>query len=137
MAARHVVDSVVLVINPAAGGGSAGNRGDEFASLLRSVGTASVRSLVPQDVAATERVLRELAAEGVSRVVLAGGDGMVHAAVNAFANTPTVLGILPVGSGNDFARGVGLLANNLPAAAIAAVVLMRKSRRGNYFRTHG
>src|SRR5690606_12259058 len=49
---------------------------------------------------------------GDRRLVLAGGDGSVHAAVNSIARLglldDVVVGILPFGTGNDLAGGVGL-----------------------------
>lgn len=42
------------------------------------------------------------------RVVVVGGDGMVHLAANAFADSTTVLGIISAGTGNDAATSLGL-----------------------------
>lgn len=52
---------------------------------------------------------------GVDGLVAFGGDGTVHLAVQALAGTTTPLGIIPAGTGNDFADAVGV-----PAAALAA-----------------
>ena len=41
-------------------------------------------------------------------VVLGGGDGTVHAAGKALVETGLPLGILPLGTANDFARSIGL-----------------------------
>ena len=41
-------------------------------------------------------------------VVVMGGDGMAHLGLNACADTDATLGIVPAGTGNDFARGVGV-----------------------------
>jgi diacylglycerol kinase (ATP) len=57
---------------------------------------------------------------GVERLVVMGGDGMVHLAIQAVAQTDTVLGILPLGTGNDFARGLGL-STDLDQAVEAAL----------------
>ena len=43
------------------------------------------------------------------RLVVVGGDGMVRIAVDAVACTNTSLGVVPFGTGNDFARALGLL----------------------------
>ena len=49
---------------------------------------------------------------GSRRIVVAGGDGSLHAVVACLYKrhdlSRTVLGLLPLGTGNDFARGVGL-----------------------------
>ena len=57
-------------------------------------------------------------AEGAERLVAVGGDGTVRLALQAIADTPTVLGIVPAGTGNDFARAFGLR----PGADLAAAV---------------
>jgi YegS/Rv2252/BmrU family lipid kinase len=43
-----------------------------------------------------------------SLVVAIGGDGLVHQVANVLVGTETALGIIPAGTGNDFARGVGI-----------------------------
>ena len=60
-------------------------------------------------------------ADGVDALVVVGGDGMVHLGVNALAGSgeaaSTVpLGIVPNGTGNDFARTLGLPLNDVAAA---------------------
>lgn len=58
-------------------------------------------------------VAAEAVADGAERLVVVGGDGLVRIAVGAVAGTDTVLGIVPQGTGNDFARALGLLDGNL------------------------
>lgn len=50
---------------------------------------------------------------GAERLIAVGGDGVVNIAGNAVAETDTVLGIVPDGTGNDFARALGLLDGSL------------------------
>lgn len=57
-------------------------------------------------------------AEGAERLVAVGGDGTVHLALQAVAGTSAVLGIVPAGTGNDFARAFGLK----PGADLEAAV---------------
>lgn len=59
------------------------------------------------------------AAESGVHTVAVGGDGMVHLAVNEFAYSGTTLGIIPSGTGNDFASAIGL-PSDVDAAADAA-----------------
>lgn len=41
-------------------------------------------------------------------MVAVGGDGLIHHALPALAGTDIILGMVPSGTGNDFARGLGL-----------------------------
>jgi len=46
---------------------------------------------------------------GIKKIVVIGGDGTINEVLNGITDFEHVwLGILPVGSGNDFARGMGL-----------------------------
>ena len=53
------------------------------------------------------RNLRNLIDDGLERLVVAGGDGIVHYAIQAVARSETILGIIPIGTGNDFCRALG------------------------------
>lgn len=57
---------------------------------------------------------------GVDALVVAGGDGSVHLAIQALAGTEVPLGILPAGTGNDAARTLGLPLHPVPAAEVVA-----------------
>src|SRR4051812_41340268 len=65
-------------------------------------------------------------------VVVAGGDGSLHAVVNALNRMDLLkeirLGLLPLGTGNDFARGLGL---PLEPAEAARVIVARHTARIN------
>tara|TARA_X000000368_G_scaffold231297_2_gene182678 strand:+ start:7812 stop:8696 length:885 start_codon:yes stop_codon:yes gene_type:complete len=50
--------------------------------------------------------LQELIEQGAERVIVAGGDGIIHHAIQSIATTETVLGIIPIGTGNDFCRAL-------------------------------
>lgn len=54
-------------------------------------------------------------------LIVVGGDGMVSLAVNVLAGTGIPLGFVPAGTGNDFARGLGLPHDD-PAAASDALL---------------
>lgn len=60
------------------------------------------------------RWAREAAREGVDLVVAGGGDGTVHEVANGILDHPdasTSLGVLPLGTGNDLARGLRIPLN--------------------------
>jgi diacylglycerol kinase (ATP) len=102
-----------FVVNPRAGHGAG-------AAAAGRIAAAMARRGEPFDVHATAgpgdatALARAAAVEGVSTVVAVGGDGTVHEVANGLlaasgdAPAPTALGIVPAGSGNDFARTLGL-----------------------------
>ncbi|HZJ53383.1 MAG TPA: lipid kinase [Myxococcaceae bacterium] len=53
-------------------------------------------------------VLDRALAAGVRLVVLGGGDGTLHALVPRLVSAGATLGIVPLGTGNDFARSLGI-----------------------------
>lgn len=59
---------------------------------------------------------RQFAQMGFDAVVSVGGDGTLNEVACGLAGTKTALGVLPMGSGNGFARHIGVPMN--PAAAI-------------------
>lgn len=54
------------------------------------------------------------------RIVLCGGDGLVHRAVQHLTGAAVDVAIVPVGSGNDFVRAFGITEANAAAIAGAA-----------------
>ena len=63
--------------------------------------------------------LEQAAACGVDRLVVAGGDGMLGPAVVAARSADVPLALLPTGTANDFARGMGLPLGQLAACRLA------------------
>ncbi len=63
-------------------------------------------------------------AEGYDRVIAMGGDGTVHEAMNGLMQIPEnkrpILGVVPVGSGNDFAHGIN--ASTTPTTALKRAI---------------
>lgn len=92
--------------NPAAARGRTLGRVEHVANRLRA--RTSVQIHIPGSVAETSELIGELADHRVERVVVLGGDGIVHLAANELAGTETVLGVVAGGTGNDTASGVGL-----------------------------
>lgn len=63
---------------------------------------------------------REAVAKGVPRVIVGGGDGTISSIVGAFVGQKSVLGILPLGTGNMFARDLGIPSDVQAACSIVA-----------------
>jgi len=73
----------------------------------------------PDSLESLRALLSRLVASEVERVIVAGGDGMVHHAIQHTAGTKCALGIVAIGTGNDFASAVGLPSDTAAAMRIA------------------
>jgi diacylglycerol kinase (ATP) len=98
-------DNVSLIINPTAGRGKAGHRMDRICEILELAGVTFdlYQSKAVRDL---ESQVNELVNAGARKIVVAGGDGTVHEAVNGImrADRDAQLGLIPTGTGNDFAK---------------------------------
>ncbi|HVU74263.1 MAG TPA: YegS/Rv2252/BmrU family lipid kinase [Mycobacteriales bacterium] len=109
----------VLVVNPTSGKGKGATAVGPVAQRLgeHNIG---VRVVTGRDAADATDIARKAVADGVDAVVAVGGDGMVHLVAQAIAGTDTPLGIIPAGSGNDWARHLGLPFDAVAAADVIA-----------------
>ncbi|HUP46045.1 MAG TPA: diacylglycerol kinase family protein [Thermoanaerobaculia bacterium] len=96
-----------LIHNPAAGRGRTRRHVAEVEAYLRSRG-AHLDVHASTGAADLTRVAAESSRAGYDRVVICGGDGSVHFAVREFDLRAGVLGVIPLGSGDDFARVTGI-----------------------------
>lgn len=113
-----------LIVNPAAGTASDREPLERVQRELRAAGhQVEVRETAGRGDA--ERLAHEAAAAGVEMVVAAGGDGTLNEVVNGVAAVPTglsrcAIGLLPAGTGNDFARSLGIEDRDLAVSALVA-----------------
>ncbi|MGH9456835.1 MAG: diacylglycerol/lipid kinase family protein [Thermoanaerobaculia bacterium] len=96
-----------LLYNPGAGKGRARRHIDEAVALLEKRG-AAVELLPSRSREHLVELGRSAAADGVDRVVACGGDGTIHLAIRELDLGRATFGILPLGSGDDFARTLGI-----------------------------
>ena len=95
-----------LIVNPHAGGGRTADALPAVESVLRGRGhEVRVERTLSLDHAV--ELARE-AAQGGEVAVSFGGDGLAGACAHALRETDGVLGVLPGGRGNDFARKLGI-----------------------------
>ncbi|MET7299013.1 diacylglycerol kinase [Embleya sp. NPDC005575] len=107
---------IAVFVNPTAGRGRGLKAASVAADLLRERGLTPHQVSAPGAAEGIDR-LRAVVRRGVDAVVAVGGDGTVAAALQAVAGTGTPLGVVPIGSGNDFARALDLPLGDVAAAA--------------------
>jgi diacylglycerol kinase (ATP) len=116
------MSEIALLVNPSAGRGRGARAGRIAAAALRDRGHR-VRELVGRDGDEAADLAASALATGPDGLVVVGGDGMVHLALQQLAgpDAPGVpLGVVPAGTGNDVARYLGVPRRD-PAAAAAVV----------------
>ncbi|HUC41731.1 MAG TPA: diacylglycerol kinase family protein [Gemmatimonadales bacterium] len=117
-----------VIINPAAGRGAARRAESVVARAFRAQGWAV-------DIARTEgpghgqELAAQAVAQGAKHIVAVGGDGTVHEVANGLLRTDSdaALGVIPAGSGNDFAKMLGVYGYD-PIRAVARLVTARSRR---------
>ncbi|MCX5134605.1 diacylglycerol kinase family protein [Streptomyces sp. NBC_01281] len=112
------------VVNPTAGGSTGAAALLQLARLLREAG-AGLDTEYSRSLSHAQDLARAAGERG--RIVLAvGGDGIAGGIGGALSGTDTVLGLVPAGRGNDFARALELPTG---AAELARVLLDNEPRR--------
>jgi YegS/Rv2252/BmrU family lipid kinase len=110
-------DRVVLLVNPAAR--STGDRTSIAAAARTLERRFRVEVIAPLRVDGLEAAARDAAAS-CDAVIVAGGDGTVHRVINAVDGLNVPIGLLPLGTGNDFARALHV--PTVPAGAAARIL---------------
>lgn len=106
---------IVVAINPSASFGASRDVGPAVVQTLRAMGH-EVTSLTEPDFEQLLASARAAVKRRPDALVVVGGDGMVHLGANLVAGTRVPLGIVPSGTGNDLARGLGIPHDDTEAA---------------------
>ncbi len=98
---------ILFIVNPVAGGGQAGKvwkeKGNEIiASFPES------KAIFTEKPGDAKEISREAVKEGYEAVVSCGGDGTLNEVVNGIIGSGLSLGLLPLGTGSDFGKTVGI-----------------------------
>jgi diacylglycerol kinase (ATP) len=107
--------TLAVLANPAAGRGRIARLLPGVVARLGATGRP-VTTLEAGSAAEAEDAARAALAAGATGLVAVGGDGTVHTALQVVAGTGVPLGIVPAGTGNDFARAVGVPDDPIAAA---------------------
>ena len=109
---QHELGKTLLIVNPASKMGEGAIAGTHAAAFFKDRG-------VSLDCVCTEAPLHGVelaaAAKDYQTVIALGGDGVIHEVANGLMGIEQekrpVFGIIPVGSGNDYARSLGVSEN--------------------------
>ena len=118
----HIV-RIAAIVNPVSGAGMDQHAATHRVAMLRD---ALARRQLSATIAVTARAghARELAHAAVAAqsdlVIVWGGDGTVNEVGSALAGSTTALGLIPAGSGNGLAGGLGVPRD--PHAALATAL---------------
>jgi len=101
---------VIFIINPNANMGQAWRQAADLRPIMQEFGVADwTGSVYPTHAI---ELTRKAVEDGYDLIIAGGGDGTVHEVVNALMSFPEerrpALGVIPLGSGNDFAYSVGM-----------------------------
>jgi diacylglycerol kinase (ATP) len=112
---------VKIILNPVADMGNAYKVANDLRPIIAEYGRADWSGTV-YPTHATE-LAEQSGEQGYDMVIAMGGDGTVHEVVNGLMRIPEaerpILGVVPVGSGNDFAHSIGVPMNSAHALAHA------------------
>ncbi len=126
----------VLIVN------TRSRRGAEYFHLahryLKELGVNLVRSYPIERREDLLRAVRGAEEERVPLIIVGGGDGTISAVADLLAQGDTVLGVLPLGTGNDFPRALGI-PDDLEGAcrALAAGIAVGRVEVVNLARING
>ncbi len=98
---------ILFIVNPSAGKGSAGV---EWPTIEREIGSR----FSDYEYSITERPghATEIARDGLKRgldvIVSCGGDGTLNEVINGVAGSDVRVGLVPLGTGSDFGKTIGI-----------------------------
>ncbi|GAA1551478.1 diacylglycerol kinase [Kribbella sancticallisti] len=107
---------IALVVNPTSGRGLGARVTPIVQARLEAAGLIvdEYATTCAEDVG---RISAQVIASGADGVALIGGDGTVHLGAQVLAKSGMPFGVIPAGTGNDFARGIGVPLKDPKAAA--------------------
>ena len=112
-----------FIINPIAGGKRGKKMLKNVVALEKRLQERKVEYAFhySKEKGGAKRLTEELIKSGATNIIAVGGDGTLHEVINGFSNFENVaLGIIPCGTGNDFANVLNLPLN--PSQALDIIL---------------
>jgi diacylglycerol kinase (ATP) len=97
---------ITVIVNPIAGSGYADTVGKKVNAVLDARGVEHTM-LYTAGVGHATQLARDASRQGVNTVLSVGGDGTLNETAAGLVGTRTALGVIPAGTGNDFAKAIG------------------------------
>jgi diacylglycerol kinase (ATP) len=94
-----------FLVNPSSGRGAGARHLDRLRILASKYGAGLAVSRTASDL---PMQAYRAAQDGVERLIVVGGDGTMHFALQGLAGSDCALGVVPLGSGNDLAGSLGV-----------------------------
>lgn len=126
-----------LIVNPAARRGRALKFLPEVEAKLKQL-DIDYRIEISQSPEDPPQIATQAIKEGYEFIVAGGGDGTSRLVARALVGTNAVMGILPLGRGNDYAQGLGISHNPMEACevlknGVPRAVDVGRTSKGEYF----
>lgn len=112
--------AIVALLNPTAGRGRGRRQADAGLDTLRGAGLTVLEIRADSAAAALAMATEAVAAGRCAGLVAVGGDGTLSLAVAAARGSDVPVGLIPSGTGNDFATVLGIPDDPVAAAHIVA-----------------
>lgn len=117
-----------IVINPTSGKGRGKADGEAAKKEFSKHGIDLVDLSADNFIAASNNANKAIKDKTISGLIVVGGDGMFHLAVNAAAKTDIPVGLISAGTGNDSARALKLPVLDVVAGVKHVVDSLNKTR---------
>jgi diacylglycerol kinase (ATP) len=99
---------LILAINPFSGRGHATRQARRASAFFSSAGISAIEVQGQDLFDFRKKFVDALNNQSVTGVVAVGGDGFVHELIQHVVSRDLPLGVIPCGTGNDFARSLGI-----------------------------